>query len=81
MCREKTPEAVDVVLHIMLNGENERSRLAAAEIVLERGHGKPVDRQEQGKPGDFSNRDELLAGIKERALKLGVVIPKLKQVA
>lgn len=82
MCREKTPEALAVVLNIMQHGGSERSQLAAAEIVIERGHGKPVERQETGKPGEFSeNRDELNARIKERAIKLGVVVPKLKRVA
>ena len=41
-----------------------------------------IERKEQGKPGEFGeNREDLVSGIKERALKLGVVIPKLKQVA
>ena len=51
MCREKTPEALSVILGIMHNGENERNKLTAANIIIERGHGKP--RQEvTGAGGD-----------------------------
>lgn len=40
MCREKTPEALATILKIMIGGENERNKLTAANIILERGHGK-----------------------------------------
>ena len=73
MCREKTVEALAVVLNIMENGQNERSQLAAAEIVIERGHGKPVERQEQGKPGAFSeDKETLRRRADELNVKLGM---------
>lgn len=46
MCREKTPDALQTVLGIMSDGENERNRLSAAQYVIERGWGKatqPID--------------------------------------
>lgn len=42
MCRDKTPEALDVLLKIMENGEQERNRMTAAMAIIERAHGKPV---------------------------------------
>lgn len=73
MCREKTVEALAVVLNIMQNGESERSKLAAAEIVIERGHGKPVERQEQGKPGAFNeSKDALREEARLLSVKLGI---------
>lgn len=40
-CREKTPEALNTILDIMRTG-NEKNRLAAANIIIERGFGKAV---------------------------------------
>lgn len=42
MCREKTQEALDVLLKIMTSGENERNKMSAALAIIERGHGKAV---------------------------------------
>ena len=56
-------------------GANRSLELLGKEI------GMFVDRQEKGPPGSFESRDDLLAGIKKRALMLGVVIPKLQKVA
>lgn len=42
MCRDKTPDALAVLIGIMEGGENERNRMAAAMAVIERAHGKPV---------------------------------------
>ncbi len=39
-CREHTINALDVILDIMFEGENERNRLSAAQYILERGWGK-----------------------------------------
>lgn len=41
-CRKLTPRALDVVVDVMQNGENERNRLAAAQIIIERAYGKAV---------------------------------------
>lgn len=40
-CREKSVEALGTILEIMRNG-NEKNRLAAANIIIERGFGKAV---------------------------------------
>jgi len=42
MCRDKTQAALDVLLKIMGEGENERNRITAAMAIIERGHGKAV---------------------------------------
>lgn len=40
MCREKTPDALAVIMRIMIDGENERNQLGAAQYVIDRGWGK-----------------------------------------
>jgi hypothetical protein len=40
-CKERSPEALTVLIDIMNNGENERNRITAAMAIIERGHGKP----------------------------------------
>jgi len=56
MCKAKTLDALDVLLSIMSNGENERNRMAAALAIIERGHGKPVQPTTIGNP-DGSKMD------------------------
>jgi hypothetical protein len=50
MCREKTQEALDVLLQIMSTGENERNKITAAMAIIERGHGKAVQPTTVGNP-------------------------------
>lgn len=45
-CKDKTPQALDVIMDIMVNGEKEQTRLTAAMAVIERGYGKPTQPQE-----------------------------------
>ena len=40
MCKDKTPQALSTILHIMEEGEQERSRLSAAQYIIDRGWGK-----------------------------------------
>lgn len=40
--RSLCPEAVDVLADIMRRGKRDQDRIRAAEIILERGYGKPV---------------------------------------
>jgi hypothetical protein len=40
MCKDKTPEALETILHLMANGQQERARLAAAQYIIDRGWGK-----------------------------------------
>lgn len=46
-CRNKAPEALGVLAHIMANGESERVRLSAAIAIIERAYGS-VQVQPQG---------------------------------
>lgn len=39
-CKEKTPQALSVIVGIMEHGETEKNRLAAAQSIIERGYGK-----------------------------------------
>ncbi len=41
-CKAKTPQALDTIVEIMANGESEKNRLAAAQSIIERAYGKPV---------------------------------------
>lgn len=53
MCREKTPEALNTILAIMKDGDQERNRLAAATYVIDRGWGRPRQSLEHsGKDGE-----------------------------
>lgn len=62
-------------------GENVGAAIRAEEL-RGKASGLYVERVERGDPGAFTgSRDELNARIKERAIKLGVVVPKLKRVA
>jgi len=40
MCRDKTPEALAVILEIMAEGESHKVQLSAAQYVIDRGWGK-----------------------------------------
>lgn len=42
MCRDRTQDALQVLIEIMSNGEQERNRITAAMAIIERGHGKAV---------------------------------------
>lgn len=51
-CKQKTPAALEVIENIMAHGEKENNRLAAAQIIIERAYGKPVQPNElSGKGG------------------------------
>lgn len=41
-CKAKTPQALDTIERIMIDGENERNRLSAALSIIERAYGKAV---------------------------------------
>ena len=41
-CKEKTPDALAVILKIMQTGDKDSVRLAAAQSIIERAYGKPV---------------------------------------
>ena len=41
-CKAKTPDALDVMVKMMTDGEQEKNRLTAAMAIIERAYGKPV---------------------------------------
>ena len=45
-CRTKTPEALQTILELMEESDNDRVKLAAAQYVIERGWGKAPERIE-----------------------------------
>lgn len=61
-------------------GENVGAAIRAEEL-RGKASGLYVERVERGEPGAFESKPDLTARIKERALKLGVVMPKLQKVA
>lgn len=50
MCRDRTQDALAVLLQIMEKGENERNKITAAMAIIERGHGKAVQPTTIGNP-------------------------------
>lgn len=68
MCREKTPQAFNTIFDIMVNGESDKTRLSAAQYLLDRGHGKPVSVTEisgrDGKPIEFQNIQLQVVGVR-----------------
>lgn len=42
LAREYTTEAVEKFIHLMRNGEDERTQLAAASALMDRAYGKPA---------------------------------------
>ena len=52
-CKTRTPAALAVIEALMLNADKDSVRLAAATFIIERAHGKPVQRNEHtGTNGD-----------------------------
>ena len=45
-CKARTPDALGVILYVMQHGEQEKNRMAAAQSIIERAYGKPVQPQE-----------------------------------
>jgi Family of unknown function (DUF5681) len=62
-CRAKTPQALDVMVRIMEHGENERNQLTAAQGIIERAYGKPVQPTEVDLNGKL-----LIAEVRRRII-------------
>lgn len=45
-CKAKTPDALDVIVQIMMNSDKDAVRLSAAQSIIERGYGKPTQQQD-----------------------------------
>jgi hypothetical protein len=46
LARQKTPEAIETLTDIMVNGRQEAARVRAAEVLLDRAHGRPLQTQQ-----------------------------------
>lgn len=66
MCKEKTPAALATILAIMDEGEQERSRLAAAQYVLDRGWGKAKESIEHSGSVTLSIADQIKQAHEQR---------------
>lgn len=78
LARTHTVDAVNVIVEIMKNEKNEPGvRLRAADIVLERGHGKPYQPHtgSDGEPLDLQNITT--EALFELYAKVGGQLPKL----
>lgn len=49
-CKNRAPAALAVIESIMMDGENERNKLAAAQAIIERAYGKAVQPQTLSAP-------------------------------
>ncbi len=77
LARQYTDIALDALADECKNGKGQ-PRVAAANALLDRGYGKPIERQETGEPGDFekASTDELEKEARElltEAIKGGFV--------
>lgn len=56
-CRQKVPEALEVILSLMRESKNEKVRMQAAQFIIERGYGRAPEkielevRREEPQPG------------------------------
>lgn len=53
-CKAKTPSALNVMVEIMERGEQEKNRLTAAQAIIERAYGKPVQPQDIDMRGNIT---------------------------
>jgi len=78
LARQHSEEAIMALLDEAKRGRGP-SRVTAAVAILDRGWGRPMERQESGGPGSFEQADEetLKKRIKERSVRLGLakVVP------
>ncbi len=55
LARQWTNKAIETLAEIMMDdGQSGPARVSAAEALLNRGYGKPLQQMEVGKPGDFA---------------------------
>ncbi|MBV9219157.1 MAG: hypothetical protein JO163_23025 [Methylobacteriaceae bacterium] len=75
LAKEASPEAMQTLISIHEDLKASRAtRVAAAERIISRGSGKPLQQIEQGKPGEFDgmSQDELRSYIENQAAELGI---------
>ncbi|MCC6475130.1 MAG: hypothetical protein IT514_15460 [Burkholderiales bacterium] len=78
LAKQHSEEAIMALLDEAKHGKGQ-PRVAAAVAILDRGWGRPVERQESGDPGAFAGEDKeaIRQRIKERSVRLGLakVVP------
>ena len=73
LARSKTDKAIEVLEHIALNGKNEAARVRAAQALLERAWGKPIQpvMTPDNRPLEEMTDAELLALVRDK-IRIGV---------
>lgn len=71
-CRLYTIEAIEKVA-ILMRGSDPKVALVAAQMILDRAWGKPIQQMEVGQPGDFTDLtdEQLEQFIQETTAKIG----------
>lgn len=78
MARTHTETCIRVLVHIASESSAPHSaRVAAAQVLLDRGWGKPLQQHEIGAVGDFDRMsdDELRALLMQEVAALGLITP------
>lgn len=63
-CKKLTPQALETIVAIMQGGDNERNKLTAAQYIVDRGYGKPVQAV-SGKDGESIKHDLTVTFIRK----------------
>jgi hypothetical protein len=63
-CKTKTPAALEVIERIMVDGESEKTRLAAAIAIIERAYGKPTQDQNVNMTGMINHSGTFVINFK-----------------
>jgi hypothetical protein len=67
LAREHAETALEALIKVCKSSDSDSARVSAANAILDRGYGKPLQQIESGDPGDFSrmSNEELLAILDE----------------
>jgi hypothetical protein len=67
VAREYAGKALETLVKVCESSRSDSAKVAAANALLDRGYGKPLQQIESGKAGDFSRKsdEELLAILNE----------------
>ena len=58
LAREHTGAALEALVRICKMGDSESARVSAANALLDRGYGKPLQQIESGGPGEFGRMSD-----------------------
>jgi hypothetical protein len=56
-CKQRSPDALNVILEIMAHGDGDKVRLSAAQYVIDRGYGKAKQEQDVNVSGELGIRN------------------------